>query len=103
MDGEDGKTGAPRLPRAPAKTGAAFFEETKERLMNNDIFEGKWKQIRGEAKAWWGKLTDDDLDRAAGKFDVLAGVIQEKYGYTRQQAAAEIDRHVTEYEARLKK
>jgi uncharacterized protein YjbJ (UPF0337 family) len=33
--------------------------------MNSDVFEGKWKQIRGEAKSWWGKLTDDDLDRAA--------------------------------------
>jgi uncharacterized protein YjbJ (UPF0337 family) len=69
--------------------------------MNKDIFEGKWKQIRGEAKAWWGKLTDDDLDRAAGKFEVLAGVLQEKYGYTRQQAADEIDKRVTEFEDKL--
>jgi len=29
--------------------------------MNNDIFVGKWKQMRGQAKIWWGKLTDDDL------------------------------------------
>jgi uncharacterized protein YjbJ (UPF0337 family) len=70
--------------------------------MNKDIFEGKWKQIRGEAKAWWGKLTDDDLDRAAGKFDVLAGLLQQKYGYTRQRAADEIDKRVTQYEAGLK-
>jgi len=70
--------------------------------MNNDIVEGKWKQIRGEAKAWWGKLTDDDLERAAGKFDVLAGILQEKYGYTRERAADEINKHVTEYEATLK-
>ena len=70
--------------------------------MNKDVFEGKWKQIRGEAKAWWGKLTDDDLDRAAGKFDVLAGIIQEKYGYTRQQAVDEIDKRVTAYEESLK-
>jgi uncharacterized protein YjbJ (UPF0337 family) len=69
--------------------------------MNKDIFEGKWKQIKGEAKAWWGKLTDDDLDRAAGKFEVLAGVLQEKYGYTRQQAADEIDKRVTEFEDKL--
>jgi uncharacterized protein YjbJ (UPF0337 family) len=71
--------------------------------MNKDIAEGRWKQIRGEAKAWWGKLTDDDLDRAAGKFDVLAGVLQEKYGYTRQHAADEIDKRVTEFESGLKK
>ncbi len=71
--------------------------------MNKDIAGGKWKQIRGEAKAWWGKLTDDDLDRVAGKADVLAGLLQEKYGYTRQRAADEIDKRVTEYEAGLKK
>ena len=71
--------------------------------MNKDITEGKWKQIKGEARAWWGKLTDDDLDRAAGKFEVLSGMLQEKYGYTREAAANEIDKHVTEYEASLKK
>jgi uncharacterized protein YjbJ (UPF0337 family) len=71
--------------------------------MNKDIFEGNWKQIQGEVKAWWGKLTDDDLKRAAGKYDVFVGVLQEKYGYTRQRAVEEIDKHVTAYEAGLKK
>ncbi|MBI5353847.1 MAG: CsbD family protein [Chloroflexi bacterium] len=71
--------------------------------MNKDVVEGKWKQMRGEAKAWWGKLTDDDLDRAAGKFEVLAGMLQEKYGYSREAAANEIDKRVTEFEANLKK
>ncbi len=70
--------------------------------MNKDVFEGKWKQIRGEAKAWWGKLTDDDLDRAAGKYEVFTGLLQEKYGYTREHAANEIDKRVTEFEAALK-
>jgi len=67
--------------------------------MNKDIVEGKWKQVRGEAKSWWGKLTDDDLDRAAGKFDVLTGMLQEKYGYTREHAAEEIDKRVAAYDA----
>ncbi|HLO33581.1 MAG TPA: CsbD family protein [Anaerolineales bacterium] len=66
--------------------------------MNKDVLKGKWKQIRGEAKAWWGKLTDDDLERAAGKFDVLAGLLQEKYGYTRAHAIEEIEKRVTEFE-----
>ena len=70
--------------------------------MNKDIFEGKWKQIRGEAKVWWGKLTDDDLDRAAGKIEVLAGMLQEKYGYTRERATEEIEKRVSEFEARQK-
>ena len=71
--------------------------------MNKDILQGQWKQIRGEAKSWWGKLTDDDLTRVAGKYEALAGVLQEKYGYTRQQAETEIDKRVTAFEATLKK
>jgi uncharacterized protein YjbJ (UPF0337 family) len=71
--------------------------------MNKDILEGKWKQMRGNAKTWWGKLTDDDLDRASGKYDVLAGLLQEKYGYTRQRADEEIDKRLKEFEAGLKK
>jgi uncharacterized protein YjbJ (UPF0337 family) len=70
--------------------------------MNNDIFEGKWKQISGEAKSWWGKLTDDDLKRAAGKFDVFTGMLQEKYGYTHERAVDEIDKKVTDFETKLK-
>lgn len=70
--------------------------------MNKDIFEGKWKQIRGEVKSWWGKLTDDDLDRAEGKMEVMAGILQEKYGYTHEHAVEEINIRVKEYEDNLK-
>ena len=70
--------------------------------MNKDVFEGEWKQIRGETKAWWGKLTDDDLDRVAGKLEVFAGLLQEKYGYTRERAVDELDKRVTEFEAGMK-
>jgi uncharacterized protein YjbJ (UPF0337 family) len=64
---------------------------------NRDVFAGKWKQMRGELKKWWGKLTDDDLDRIAGQKDKLVGVIQEKYGYSREQAEQEAERRLEEY------
>ena len=66
--------------------------------MSNDILEGRWKQIRGSAKEWWGKLTDDDFDRIAGKRDQLVGALQEKYGYTHEKAGAEIDRRLKEFD-----
>ena len=45
--------------------------------------------MRGQAKVWWGKLTDDDLDKVGGKYDQLIGLLQAKYGYTQQQAEDE--------------
>ena len=67
--------------------------------MNSDVFTGKWKQIRGEAKVWWGKLTDDDLDKVAGRFEMFIGLLQEKYGYSRAQAEQEIEQHMRELDA----
>ena len=48
--------------------------------MNQNIFEGKWKQFRGRVKEWWGDVTDDELDRVGGKYDRFVGLLQEKYG-----------------------
>jgi uncharacterized protein YjbJ (UPF0337 family) len=59
--------------------------------MNWDQIEGQWKQLKGRVKQQWGDLTDDDLDRAAGKRDVLAGRLQERYGITKEVAEREID------------
>ena len=70
--------------------------------MNKDIFEGKWKQVRGEIRGLWGKVTDDDLDKVAGQFDVFVGLLQEKYGYSREQAEEEINQKMNEYETSLK-
>jgi uncharacterized protein YjbJ (UPF0337 family) len=66
--------------------------------MNADILKGKWKQIQGEAKKWWGDLTDDELTRVDGEQDKLVGLLQEKYGYSREKAEAEIDQRLTAYE-----
>ncbi|CAE6829221.1 hypothetical protein R69888_06482 [Paraburkholderia haematera] len=46
----------------------------------------------GKAKAAWGELTDDDLTKAEGRVEKLTGLIQERYGKTRQQAELEVRR-----------
>jgi uncharacterized protein YjbJ (UPF0337 family) len=65
--------------------------------MNEDIFAGQWKEMRGQLKSWWGKLTDDDFEWIGGQKDKLIGLIQERYGYTRDQARDEIERRFDEY------
>lgn len=57
--------------------------------MNNDTLQGKWKQLRGNIKATFGKLTDDDLLQADGNADKMQGALQERYGYTKEKAQTE--------------
>jgi uncharacterized protein YjbJ (UPF0337 family) len=62
-----------------------------EQRMNWDRIEGNWKQFKGKAQQQWGKLTDDDLDVVEGKRTELAGRLQQRYGYAKDQAEKEID------------
>ena len=59
--------------------------------MNEDILKGKWKQLRGEIKRKWGRLTDDELDEAEGNAEKLVGRIQEEYGESREQVERELE------------
>jgi uncharacterized protein YjbJ (UPF0337 family) len=68
--------------------------------MSSDILEGRWRQMRGELRAWWGRLTDQDLEQIGGHKDKLIGRLQERYGYTRERALQEVERRLQEYHAR---
>ena len=59
--------------------------------MNNDQLEGKWKQVKGQFKQKYGKVTDDDTTYAEGKFDEMLGRLQEKTGKTKEELQREID------------
>lgn len=59
--------------------------------MNKDVIKGNWKQLKGQAKQKWGKLTDDDLDQVEGNRDELIGRIQARYGKSKEEAEREIE------------
>lgn len=61
--------------------------------MNEDILKGKWKQLSGEIKQQWGKLTDDTLTQIDGSREKFVGKLQEAYGYTREQAEKAVDEY----------
>lgn len=58
--------------------------------MNKDMMQDKLKQLRDEVKQRWGALTDKDLDTVDVKLAQLSGLLQARYGYTREQAEKEI-------------
>ncbi|MFT4045435.1 MAG: CsbD family protein [Solimonas sp.] len=63
--------------------------------MNRTTLKGQWKQVKGRAKETWGKLTDDDLLRIEGSAERLAGLVQGRYGVTRDEAGRQIDRFLS--------
>lgn len=62
--------------------------------MNNEILAGNWKQFKGNMLEKWGKLTNDDLDVAAGARDQIVGKLQERYGLAKDEA----EKQITEFE-----
>jgi len=65
--------------------------------MNEDILKGKWKEIKGEIKEKWGKLTDDDLTQIEGKEEQLVGLLQKRYGYAKEKAEQEYKGFIGRY------
>ncbi|MCW5626120.1 MAG: CsbD family protein [Burkholderiales bacterium] len=59
--------------------------------MNWDQVEGNWKVLKGKVRESWGKLTDDHVDRIAGKRQQLSGEIQKAYGVGKEEAEKQID------------
>lgn len=60
--------------------------------MNRDILAGKWKQLKGDVRAKWGRLTDDELDQVGGNAEKLVGLVQERYGIAREEVERELGR-----------
>lgn len=63
-----------------------------EQIMNKDILEGNWEELKGKIKQQWGKLTDDDLTQLKGNQQELSGKLQKHYGYTKEESEDVIKR-----------
>lgn len=53
--------------------------------MNQETLKGEWSQLKGLVRKRWGKITADDLDQIQGDREILVGMLQERYGRTREQ------------------
>lgn len=58
--------------------------------MNDEKLKWQWKQLGGSLKARWSKLTDDDVQVAAGSTGYLVARLQERYGIARDEATRQI-------------
>lgn len=65
-------------------------KQQQQSMPSVDELKGKWKQQVGAAKIAWGKLTEDELLKSEGHQQKLAGLVQERYAITRDEADKQI-------------
>lgn len=68
--------------------------------MNKDIIQGKWKEIKGDLRKAWGNITDDEWEQTKGDATAIAGVLQKRYGFAKEDAQQKVskvfDRYLSE-------
>lgn len=63
----------------------------KPLIPNEDVVKGNWKQVKGEFQKAWGNITDDQFEQTKGDLTKLGGIVQEKYGHTKDKFASKLD------------
>ena len=57
-------------------------------MINLQILEGNWNEIKVKLRQKWGQLTDSDFSQIRGDVDQLVGIIQRKTGEGREAIEA---------------
>lgn len=60
-------------------------------VLNEDTVKGKWKEVKGGVQKMWGELTDDDLEQAKGDLTSLSGIIQQRYGESKEAVQTKLN------------
>jgi uncharacterized protein YjbJ (UPF0337 family) len=62
--------------------------------VNKDILKGKWHEHLGLVKQKWSKLTGDQLLGIEGDAEKLAGLLEQGYGYSKEEAREQINKFI---------
>lgn len=58
--------------------------------MNREVLESQWTQIREILHDRFSNLTEEDIRQINGRYDQLVAKLQQKYGYSREEAEERI-------------
>ena len=65
--------------------------------MNKDVIQGKWKEIKGDLRKAWGNITDDEWEQTKGDATAIAGVLQKRYGFAKEEAQQKVSKVFDRY------
>jgi len=60
-------------------------------MLNQEQIKGKWKEIKGGVRNLWGKVTDDELEQTKGNIQSVSGLVEKKYGETKESITKKLD------------
>lgn len=58
--------------------------------MNREMLETQWVQVREVIRDKFGNLTEEDIRQINGRYDQLVAKLQQKYGYSKEEAEERI-------------
>ncbi|HXH31784.1 MAG TPA: CsbD family protein [Bacteriovoracaceae bacterium] len=67
-------------------------------MLNEHQIQGKWLEIKGGIKNLWGKLTDDELDETKGNLMQVGGLVEGKYGESKEQIKSKMDKLLASFD-----
>ena len=57
------------------------------------VIESNWDEFRRKVLTWWQKARNDQLIKANSVRERSIRILQNRYGYTKDQATSELDKH----------
>jgi uncharacterized protein YjbJ (UPF0337 family) len=68
-----------------------FVRPQQETQMNWEQIQGDWMLFKGNVRANWVKISDEDLTRIGGRREELVKRLQARYGFAKNEAEREVD------------
>ena len=59
--------------------------------IDKDVLAGQFTRLKGVIRSTWGRLTDDEVERVAGKREELEGLLQLRYGLAKEEARRQVE------------
>lgn len=66
-------------------------------MINKDMLLGKWKEIAGEIQTKWGDISENELVKVKGNVTALVGLIQQKFGISKEDAEKKVEELLAKY------
>lgn len=66
--------------------------------LNENTIKGKWLELKGTIQKAWGKLTSDEVEKAKGDAKEIGGIIQQKYGESKEKSSQKLSEARKDFE-----